>query len=85
MGNFKTKKPNTGFTRPVANGSQNINREWKTIPAKDVQEGDIIAGMGIVKMTFEACDSTQYIEAGETTEIFLDLDTEVFAFVKKED
>ena len=85
MGKFKSKAARTGFNRPQATGSSEINREWKTVTIKQLAEGDIIAGKGIVKTIFQTCrDDEYYLEAGEVTDQVFSSEEQVYAFVKKE-
>jgi hypothetical protein len=85
MGHFKAKPPKTGFNRPTATGSSGIDRVWKTVPIRDLVEGDIIAGMGIVKYVAPTCRADEYyLEAGEVVDEIFDAEEQVFAFVRKE-
>ena len=83
MGEFKARKPKVDLSRPVVDLGSNGTREWRTVKTKELQRGDIVAGMGRVEMTLEACDYTIFIEAGESTYDFFDPELEVFAFVPK--
>jgi hypothetical protein len=83
VGEFKARKPRVDLSRPVVDLGSNGAREWRTVKMKELQIGDVVAGMGRVEMALEACDYTIYIEAGESTEDFFDPDIEVFAFVPK--
>lgn len=83
MAQFKNRKPKTGYSRPQATAGQEVTRHWQNTKVRDLQENDIIAGMGVVKTIFESCDGTWYIEAGEATEDFFEADLGLLAFVKK--
>lgn len=48
MAGFKTKAPRTGFNRPTSAMSQDVDREWRDVYAKDLEPGDIVTGMGLV-------------------------------------
>lgn len=84
MGKFKTKAPKTGYIRPISAMTETPGREWRRVAVQDVQVGDIIAGMGVVKTIFQTCRSDEYyLEAGESVEGSFDATKEVFAFVRK--
>lgn len=83
MAGFRNKKPKLGFDRPKAVGGQEVLRAWSTVKMSEIQVGDIIAGMGLVRTVQPTCRDEIYVEAGENTELFLPPDDEVLAFVKK--
>ena len=83
MGKFKSRPAKTGFSRPTADVTKH-NRHWVYVPAKDLQEKDIVANVGLIKLVSPTCDNQVYIQAGDgDKEYFFDLATEVFAFVEK--
>lgn len=83
MGKLKNKKARTGFTLPSTDITK-VDREWRHVAVQDLQVGDIVADMGIVKTIEPTCRDTVYLEAGESVDGTIPLDTELFAFVKKE-
>jgi hypothetical protein len=85
VGKLVNKRGRVDLSRPVVDLDRTHSpREWKHTTISRVQMDDTIAGMGKVNLIYEACDGTFFVEAGEDTEDFFDADTEVFAFIKKE-
>lgn len=88
MGNFKSKKPRTGFNRPQASGGP-VDRCWKEVYPGDLVKDDILAGMGLVVYVtpHEDCRDQIMVEAGspESKDYFLPKDVKVKAFVRKVD
>jgi hypothetical protein len=83
MGRFINKPPRTGFSRPATN-LEKVERHWKDVPVQELDLGDIVAGMGIVKTISPTCNNTIYVEAGEGNTGFFEYDMTFLAFVKKE-
>lgn len=84
MGQFKSKKSRKGFGRPTATAGQAVDREWRNIKVQDLQKDDLLAGKGLVSSVFHSCDDMWYVAAGESNEGFYPRDTEVLAFVRKD-
>lgn len=83
MGHLKSKKTKTRtYNRPSAVGGE-VDRVWKNIPAKYLQEGDIVANIGQVRLVMPTCDNEYYVESGISNETFFQADEQVYAFVKK--
>ncbi len=86
MGKFKNKAAKTGFNRPTSTASTNVDREWRDVYAKDLTEGDIIAGKGLITEAIRNVRPFVIIEAGhpESKQYKLyELDI-VKAFVRKD-
>ena len=86
---FKSRpaKGRVDLSRPVADlNVTGITRQWRDIQAQDVQEGDTVAGMGVVLTVLPTCRGEVFIEAGipESKTHMLEETTVVKAFVKKE-
>jgi hypothetical protein len=88
MAGFKSKKPRTGFSRPTASGGEVVDRQWRDVYPEDLQEGDLVAGMGVITFLIPAtnCSDEIYVEAGlpESKDYFLPNDVKVKAFVRKD-
>lgn len=83
MGKFKSKPPSAP-KRPGTALSLNHGRVWKHTELSNLAEGDIISGMGVVKVLQATCKSEIYLEAGEAVVGFYDPNMEVYAFTYKE-
>lgn len=86
---FKSRpaKGRVDLSRPVADlNVTGITRQWRDIQVQDVQEGDTIAGMGVVLTVLSTCRGEVFVEAGipESKTHKLEETTVVKAFVKKE-
>lgn len=86
-GGFKNKKVRPDLSRPVADlNVTGVTREWRHVKVQNLQEDDIVSGMGKVRMSvLETCDGQITVCAGypEDKFYFIDIDTDVFAFVEK--
>ena len=86
VGQFKTRKPKIDLSRPSIDLDTKATREWRHVPVKDLQSGDIVADIGLVHVITQTCGSDYYFRAGEgEREYFFSADYEVFAFVRKAD
>jgi hypothetical protein len=85
MGNFKSKKPRTGFNRPLATGGQ-VDRSWQDVYPEHITVDDILAGIGIIISIVWAEDNTSVL-AGipDSKEYYLPNDIKVKAFTRKAD
>ena len=83
MGKFKSKKAAPTYNRPTATGGA-VTRAWKTVAIKDLQVGDIVAGLGIINLIQPTCCDDYYVEAGESHQDSHAASEQVYAFVKKE-
>lgn len=84
MGKLKNRAAKTGFTRPTATVGNENAREWRDTRVSDLSEGDIIAQKGRIELITPTCGVEFYIQAGEDNELFLDPDSTVLAFVRKD-
>jgi hypothetical protein len=86
MGQFKSKAPRTGFNRPTSTASEPVDREWRDVYAKDLVEGDIVAGKGLITEAIRNIRPFVLIEAGHPNALqykLYELDI-VKAFVRKD-
>lgn len=86
---FKSRsaKGRVDLSRPVVDLNRTIvDREWRDIQVQDVEEGDTVAGMGVVLSVLPTCRGTVFVEAGipESKIHTLEETTVVKVFVKKE-
>jgi len=88
MAGFKNKRVKPNLRRPSVDLDRTgILREWKSVKVQDLEEDDIVAGMGRVLMgVLPTCDGQMAIHAGDPDDkfYFMDENDEVLAFVKKE-
>lgn len=87
MGRLKNKKSIPTFSKPRIEAGFQVAREWKTVSARDLREGDIIAGAGLVVAHSMVYDPYQVVvRAGVPTSkmwIYKPND-KVYAFVRKD-
>lgn len=85
-GKFKNKSVRPDLSRPVTTLT-GVTREWRHVKVQDLQEDDIVSGMGKVRSAvLSTCNGQITVCAGypDDAYYFIDEDTEVFAFVEKE-
>jgi hypothetical protein len=86
---FKSK-PTKGrtFSRPVADlDLTGVTREWRMVKVQDLQEDDIVSGMGLVQAVAFMFDTNEIMLTVGYPDVkakFLGRDELVFAFVEKE-
>lgn len=85
---FKSRsaKGRVDLSRPVVDLNRTgILREWRDVQVQDLQEGDTVAGMGVVVSVLPTCRGEVFLEVGipESKTHYIEETTVVKAFVKK--
>ena len=85
MGRLKNKKTLPVFNKPSTELNSNHGRVWKNVPVQDLQEGDIVAGKGVVLSVASTENEQIALETGypEPKREVFDLWTTFHAFVKE--
>jgi hypothetical protein len=85
---FRNKRVKPNLSRPVVDLDRTgVTREWRTVEVQDLEEDDIVSGMGRLVMGIQpTCNGQVAICAGYPDDkfYFMHENEKVLAFVKKE-